>query len=46
LEQECLRNEEPRWLMLEPTPDYHTIADFRKHHADALKNLFKLYVQF
>jgi transposase len=46
LEQESCRNVELRWLMEQLTPNYHTIADFRKHYAVALKNLFKLYVQF
>jgi len=46
LEQECYRNVELRWLMQELCPNYHTIADFRKIHGDALKNLFKLYVHF
>jgi transposase len=46
LEQECYRNVELRWLMQELAPNYHTIADFRKIHGDALKNLFKLYVHF
>lgn len=46
LEQECNRNIELRWLMQELVPNYHTIADFRKNHSQALKNLFKLYVYF
>jgi transposase len=46
LEQECYRNMELRWLMQELAPNYHTIADFRKDHSDALKKLFKLYVHF
>ena len=46
LEQECYRNVELRWLMQELAPNYHSIADFRKNHSNALKNLFKLYVQF
>src|SRR5271170_1546564 len=46
LEQECRRNVELRWLMQELVPNYHTIADFRKNHPIALKNLFKLYVHF
>lgn len=46
LEQECIRNVELRWLMQTLAPNYHTIADFRKDHSGALKNLFKLYVQF
>lgn len=45
LEQECYRNVELRWLMQELVPNYHTIADFRKNNSDALKQLFKLYVQ-
>lgn len=46
LEQECRRNVELRWLMQELSPNYHSIADFRKNNSTALKNLFKLYVQF
>ena len=46
LEQECRRNVELRWLMQELSPNYHTIADFRKNYSDTLKKLFKLYVQF
>ena len=46
LTQECGRNVELRWLMQELVPNYHTIADFRKNQSGALKNLFKLYVQF
>ena len=46
LEQECNRNTELRWLVQELSPNYHTIADFRKNHCEALKNLFKLYVYF
>jgi len=44
LEQECYRNLELRWLMQELAPNYHAIADFRKIHGDALKNLFKLHI--
>jgi transposase len=46
LQQECNRNIELHWLMQERSPNYHSIADFRKNHSEALKNLFKLYVQF
>jgi transposase len=46
LEQECLRNIELKWLMCETAPNYHTIADFRKNNPNALKTLFKLYIQF
>ena len=40
LQQECNRNVELRWLMQELIPNYHSIADFRKDHSEALKNLF------
>ena len=30
LEKECTRNIELQWLMQHLTPNYHTIADFRK----------------
>lgn len=46
LELGCNRNVELRWLMQQLSPNYHTIADFRKNHSNALKNLFKLYVNF
>jgi transposase len=46
LERECMRNIELQWLLQNLTPNYHTIADFRKQHASALQNLFKLYVHF
>jgi transposase len=46
LAQECLRNIELQWLLQQATPNYHSIADFRKNNTAALKALFKLYVQF
>ncbi|MEN9570388.1 MAG: hypothetical protein RL172_1619 [Bacteroidota bacterium] len=46
LERECSRNIELQWLLQHLQPNYHTIADFRKQHATALQNMFKLYVQF
>lgn len=46
LERECVRNVELQWLLQHLTPNYHTIADFRKLHAKPLQNMFKLYVQF
>jgi transposase len=46
LEKECSRNIELQWLLQNLQPNYHTIADFRKLHAPALQNMFKLYVQF
>jgi transposase len=46
LEKECSRNIELQWLLQTLQPNYHTIADFRKQHARALQNMFKLYVHF
>ena len=46
LEKECSRNTELQWLLQQLQPNYHTISDFRKAHAQPLQNMFKLYVQF
>ena len=46
LEKECSRNIELQWLLQNLAPNYHTIADFRKLHAQALQSMFKIYVQF
>lgn len=46
LERECIRNTELQWLLQQIQPNYHTIADFRKLHAAALQNMFRLYVHF
>lgn len=46
LEKECKRNIELHWLMGKLIPNYHSIADFRKENAVALKNTFKLFVSF
>jgi transposase/IS5 family transposase len=46
LEKECRRNIELQWLLQNLQPNYHTIADFRKQHGQALQNMFRLYVQF
>jgi transposase len=46
LERECARNIELHWLLEGRRPNYHTIADFRKHNPDALRNTFKLFVLF
>ncbi len=46
LEKECARNIELRWLLGTLTPNYHTIADFRKNNPTPLKNCFKLYTLF
>lgn len=46
LEREAVRNIELQWLLQGLRPNYHSIADFRKINAAALKNLFKLFVLF
>ena len=46
LEKECKRNIELQWLTGKLVPNYHSIADFRKVNAKALKNTFKLFVLF
>lgn len=46
LEKECLRNLEMQWLIEAITPNYHSIADFRKDNPKALKQLFKVFVSF
>jgi len=46
LEKECSRNIELQWLLQNLRPNYHTIADFRKGHAQPLQSMFRLYVQF
>jgi transposase len=46
LEKECIRNIELQWLMSGLTPNYHSIADFRKVNPQALVNTFKLFVCF
>ena len=43
---ECVRNLELHWLIQGLTPAYHTIADFRKEHPVALKEVFKAFVSF
>lgn len=41
LEVESKRNIEVKWLMGNLTPDFKTIADFRKDNRDKLKEVFK-----
>ncbi len=40
---ECTRNVELWWLIEELKPTYHTIADFHKENALALKKTFRYY---
>jgi transposase len=44
LERECHRNVEVLWLMRKLTPDFKTIADFRKENIDCIKPVFKEFV--
>ncbi|MEG3882291.1 IS1182 family transposase [Microcoleus sp. herbarium7] len=46
LAKECARNIEMQWLCNGLTPNYHSIADFRKVNSQALRNTFKLFVSF
>ncbi len=39
LEKECQRNLEVLWLVKKLSPDFKTIADFRKDNTDALRNV-------
>jgi transposase len=46
LEAECERNREMIWLVEGLSPDFKTIADFRRDNPKALKNVFKEFVLF
>ncbi len=46
LEKETQRNVEVQWLLHGMKPNYHSISDFRKDNAKALRSLFKLFVLF
>ena len=46
LEKDCVRNIEVQWLIGRLTPNYHTIADFRKDNPKALRQTFRLFVSF
>jgi len=46
LEKECQRNIEMKWLLGNLTPNYHSIADFRKENGKQFKAVFKLFVLF
>jgi len=45
LEKEAHRNIELMWLLNKLAPDHKTIANFRKDNANALKNVFRDFVQ-
>jgi len=44
LMKECQRNIELFYLLRRLTPDFRTIADFRKQNAEALKGVFRQFV--
>lgn len=44
LEKECHRNLELMWLMRNLTPDFKTIADFRKDNTKGIRKVFKEFV--
>jgi hypothetical protein len=46
LARECMRNIEVQWLPGKLSPNYHSIADFRKDNPRPLRHMFKLFVQF
>ncbi len=41
LERECRRNLEVMWLLRKLTPDFKTIADFRRDNVDHIRPLFQ-----
>ena len=41
MEKECCRNQELIWLTCNLTPDFKTIADFRKNNKKGLIGIFK-----
>jgi transposase/predicted ester cyclase len=45
LQLECSRNIELFYLLRRLAPDFHTIADFRKANAKAIKNVFRAFVK-
>jgi transposase len=44
IEKECKRNVEVMWLLKKLSPDFKTIADFRKDNVDAIKKVCKEFV--
>jgi len=45
LERECHRNLEVMWLMKKLTPDFKTIAEFRRENVNCVKGVFKEFVK-
>lgn len=46
LEKECHRNLELLWLLRRLSPDFKTIADFRKGNSQAIRNACRAFIQF
>lgn len=46
LEKECHRNLELLWLLRRLTPDFKTIADFRKDDGQAIRATCRAFIQF
>lgn len=46
LEKECHRNLEVLWLMKQLTPDFKTIADFRKDNGEAIRKVCRQFILF
>jgi len=44
LEREAQRNVELMWLTGRPAPDFKTIADFRKDHGTAIRNVCREFI--
>ena len=44
LERECQRNVELMWLVQQLTPDFKTIADFRKDNGPAIRSVCRRFV--
>ncbi len=45
IEKECNRNKELIWLTEDLSPDFKTIADFRRDNKKGLKNIFKEFLK-
>lgn len=45
LEKECMRNVEVMWIMKRLTPDFKTIADFRKDNVGCIRKVFSEFVR-
>lgn len=46
IERECKRNIELIWLTEQLSPDHWSISNFRKENKEALKNIFKEFLNF